>query len=135
MLPSALRAFAPQSLDRSLKAGENGRGRAAVTVLNLVIRGQRPRVANQFFAKLPFEESLANQPSHDGLLEGTNGISVEAPKWNVDERLRQKILAIEALCPNINNVHLLEPRFKSLNRAREIFKIGFADYDQLSSRR
>jgi hypothetical protein len=44
------------------------------------------------------------------------------------------MLAIEALCPDVNDVHLIESRFESLNRAREIFKMGFADYDQLSPR-
>jgi hypothetical protein len=135
MLPPALRAFALQSLDRSLKAGENLRGRVAVTVLKLVVRGQRLRVANQFLAKLPFGESLANQPAHDRLMEGNNDISIEAPKWFLAERLRQRMLAIEALCPDVNDVHLIAPRFECLNRAREIFMIGFADYGQLSPRR
>jgi hypothetical protein len=139
MFHPALRTFVPQSRDlRSLK-GRTENGLVADTALNLVVRSQRLRVANQFLPKLPFEEPLAIQPAGGGPREGNNDMSVESPEWFVAERLRQKMLAIETLCPDVNDDKLdratvREGSVREFNLAREILKIGFADHYQLSSK-
>ena len=51
--------------------------------------------------------------------------------------MRQRMLAIETLCPDVNDDHLIESRFESsvreLNWTCEMLKIGFADHYLLSS--
>jgi hypothetical protein len=45
----------------------------------------------------------------------------------VAERLLQRMLAIETLCPDVNDDHLIEPGFESSTRLAKILKIVFAD--------
>jgi hypothetical protein len=92
---------------------EKGRGRGPVAALKLMVCGERLRVADQFFTKFPFEEPLANWLACGELMEGNNDISVETPKWAAAEGTRQRMLAIEMSCPDVNDDLLIEPRFES----------------------
>jgi hypothetical protein len=46
-------------------------------------------------------------------MEGNNDISVEGPRWFVAGRLRQRMLAIGTLYPDVNDDHLIEPWFEN----------------------
>jgi hypothetical protein len=71
---------------------------------------------------------------HQVMKEGYfDDIVIEEPGLIASDRI------LGMLCPDVNDDHLIEPRFESsireLNQTREILKIGFSDHYQLSSKK
>jgi hypothetical protein len=90
------------------------------------VRSRRLCVAHQLLANLPFEEPLANLAASGGRWRGTTISVLKVPQWFIVERLRERMPAIEAVRPDTNDEHLIEPWIEpwieSLNQAGDTLR-------------
>jgi hypothetical protein len=100
---------------------EDGRG-GALSALNPGVRSWRLCVSHQFLAYFPFEEPLANPTASGGRRRGTTISVSKVLQWFIAERLREKMPAIEAVRPDANDEHLIEPWIENLNQAGDTLR-------------
>jgi hypothetical protein len=55
-------------------------------------------------------------------------VGVEGSERLVVERLRQRVQAVEAVCPAADDDDVVEPRVEGFYQAGEIFDIGWAGH-------
>ena len=73
------------------------------------MRGRRLHIAHQLFTEVPFEQPRANLPAGSGQIERDSDVGIEGSERLVFERLRERVQAVEAVCPTTDDDDLVEP--------------------------
>ena len=118
----------------ALKRRQKLRVKAVVSALDPVVRSRRLHIAHQLFAEVPFKQARANLLAGSGQIERDGDVGVECSERLVVERLRERVQAVEAVCPATDDDDLVEPRFEGFDQAREILDIGWTRHYGFSSK-